>query len=905
MSQNNAQAMASTYNTLHGLSPEDTVLFHSSISFDMSVAQIWGTLTSGAKMALALKDVKRDPFKLATFMGEASVTFLNMVPTQLACMLEPSSTALSACSSLRRIILGGEALQPPLVRAIYDLGIPATIWNQWGPSECTVSTIFGEVDYPGEDQSSLPLGYAVNNASHYVVDERMLPVPVGVLGQICVCGAQVSGGYVNRPDETAQNFVEDPFASEGFRSQGWTTMYKTGDQGCFRPNGLTEFHGRISGDKQIKLRGYRIDLGEVEDALYRAAAALDGSRVAEATVLARGPEAIKCRAGDERQLIAFLALSESIPMNDQRKVVNALHTDIRRSLNNYMLPNGYHIYAGSLPKLISGKLDRQMLLQQRLDLIFAGPVQRDDERHPELEANEEHQDVLPKVNEAFKEVLKLPEVYELRTNESFFDLGGHSASLVRLNSTLKNRFKVDTTLVELIEKPTPAGVTQTVVEKLHRDQNGAASKVSHGIEIDWELETALSKDPRWSPGSGKSTATRSETTNVLLVGAESFVGVHILRELLAATPSLTVHVLASEGQTRLPDLARLFDRWHLFKEPVTRAALAPHTRIVPGTLAQPSFGLTEEQFEVLGRSLYAIYYAGGHVSLLKPYTELRRSNVESVRDLIELAKVGSKLTELHYLSTWSVAHLQSWTDTQRTLDTIDVTEQSFNHFRPDSGNQLGYFKSRWAAERLLERASHCGFPVTIYRSSAVSAPAASGLAPSDDNFTHNMILDMIATGKIPSFDAAGPGIDFDLDFVPIDYLATVLAGLSLSDHVRSARPVGTPHYFHIGNPSPLPLARLPDLLPTIKGGGAAGERLPVEAWLAGMPEIDAAEETRQLERTVLRAYFGHGHRMFALDRSRLEEALVVLRESGGAVVEAPPPVDAEFLGVMFRRSRQG
>lgn len=179
--------------------------------------------------------------------------------------------------------------------------------------------------------------------------------------------------------------------------------------------------------------------------------------------------------------------------------------------------------------------------------------------------------------------------------------------------------------------------------------------------------------------------------------------------------------------------------------------------------------------------------------------------------------------------------------------------------------------------------------MSIYRSSAITASKKSRPAALEDNFTHNMVLDMITSGKIPKMDHEGPS--FSLDFVPIDYLISTLLNLSTSDLVRSDCKAAT--YYHIGNPSPLKLSALPGLLPKIRDDGLAGEMLPVGDWAQVMYER-AVDEKKQIEWAVFKEYLDLGHNMFSLDNTRTNEAL---KKSG----DQRPKVDCAPVDEMFLR----
>lgn len=889
LSHSNTQAMLSSHNEVHALNAQDTILFHSSMSFDLSVVQIWGSLTSGATMALASQETRQDPVKLARFMRDAAVTITYFPATQFALLLEHNADDLRKCISYRRALFAGEYLPVRLVKAIYDLKTPVTIFNQWGPSETTVQTTSHQASYPGPADLNLPIGHPLANCSHYIVDRQLRPVPASVIGELCIGGAQVSGGYRNRPAVTQDVFVVDPFCSESFKAQGWSKIYRTGDRGCFLPNGQIAFKGRISGDKQIKLRGHRIDLAEIENEIHLAAQHLEGQKLVDVAVLPRSAADDEAALTDNRQLIAFIVPSRVCTPSEQKMLVNSLHKTISVVLNDVMLPSAYQ-FMNTLSGLVSGKIDRQMLLKTDLNVIFPSRSSRLNEYG--IQGDEE---TLVSVILAFKEVLKIPHDRELLPTESFFDLGGQSILLLRLRATLKRRFGVDIPLARLFEHPTPISIASRVLGYANdEDQQKPGANASQAAP-DWAAESTLPSTGQYDLRPSVTPVPRSEITNILLTGVDSFVGIHMLAKLMSAFPSAIIHVLGSQVKLIPFDIQASFEQWHLFDETITSAKVESQIRCVAGTLSLAQFGLDKQTFQELGRSVQSIYHIGGHVSLLKTYGDLKRLNVGSTLDVINLAHYGSNRTEIHYLSTWSVPHLQSWTKFQHENSSIDNTETGPAKYQPGGGEELGYFKSRWVAEMLLNEAANRGFPVSIYRSSAVTSNITSKLSTPDDNLTQNMVLKMIEIGSIPDLGTSSP--EFAMDFIPVDYLVSVMTHLSGSDEV------GTPGglaYYHIGNPSPLKLHDLPALIAQIRDDGVNGTVVPLSEWIASLSSgtgdgSAGDDETAQLERTVLKQFLDLGHRMFSLDGTQTKAAL----EKVGSVLECPA-VDERYLGRLFQ-----
>ncbi|KAA8649458.1 putative Nonribosomal peptide synthetase [Aspergillus tanneri] len=890
LTQSNTQQMLSTLHHDFQFTPQDHFLHHSSISFDLSIVQIFSALTSGARVCVASSTIRKDPIALATYMEASQISVTYFTPTQFALLMEHATEKLQRLQNYRIAYFAGERLPVRVVKAFYDLGTPAVVYNTWSPSELVVQTTIQRVNKPTDDSSSIPIGFPMANTRHYILGDRGRPLPAGLVGEIVVGGAQVGLEYINRPDANEKAFHPDPFCSEEDKQQhGWTRMFRTGDRGRYLPGGNLEFHGRIAGDKQIKLRGYRIDLGEVEHRLFvEANKDPTGPGIVDLAVIARRVVVDSESHGDDRQLIAFVVPKKHLDKHGMSAFAVRLNQYGSRYLNPYMLPSAYQ-FLQALPVTIGGKIDRQQLLHGDLRLTY--PIEEAQIQRAQLNnghANEVcAESVVATVMDGFRDVLKLPRDRPIAPSDSFFALGGNSIMLVRLQARLKRALKKPLALNPMFKAPTPQGIAQIL-----GGGSITTTSATTKLEIDWDEETSLNFQLQ-SPSVPKIAA--SDISSILLTGADSFIGVHMLATILQDPGIATVYILGSQKQLQYSDVEAAFDHyrlWPLFPNP---ELVAPRIICVAGSLGSPRFGLSLPQFRRLAGRVQAIYHLGGYVSLLQPYDALRSLNVESVRDVIDVARLGAVQTHIHHLSTWSVPHLQTWSTSQRTTPQKTIAgEGSASHFTPEASNRFGYFKSRWVAERLMEQAAERGFPVTIYRASAATGSSVTSVPEPKDDFIRTMILSMVQAGAVPDLTQAD--LAFVADFVPVDYLtegfhALATSGLQPPIDGKEAT------FHHLCNPSPLPISRLPSLVGEILAEpGRAGKTLPVAEWLETVSRMDDSPDAR-VRWEVLSEYFDLGHNMFALESSKTREKL---RRLG--VVECPP-IGAEYLRTMLESSR--
>ncbi|MEN3541004.1 Pls/PosA family non-ribosomal peptide synthetase [Microbispora sp. ZYX-F-249] len=385
---------------LYGVRPHDRVYQGMTISFDFSIEEIWPTWSAGAALVAGPAGLPQFGAELADFLDQSGITILYCVPTLLA-------TIPRELPRLRTLIVGGEPCPPRLVERWSRPG--RRILNTYGPTEATVTATCAEL-LPGRQ---VTIGRPLPTYSVVLLDERRDPVPDGEVGEICIGGPGVARGYVGRPDLTADRFVEHPLAPPGGR------LYRTGDLGRVTANGEIEYLGRA--DSEVKIRGHRVDLGEIENVL------LEDAGVAEA-VAALVPVPGTESSGGELAAYVVPAAADGDGDGDGdggRALAGRLHDRLRRRLPSYMLPAFMDVVA-ALPAMPSGKVDRRKLPPPTgRRLVGPGPVTP---AEGELET---------RLREVWAEAFGLaPESLSVEA-DFFTDLGGHSLLAARVVSLLR------------------------------------------------------------------------------------------------------------------------------------------------------------------------------------------------------------------------------------------------------------------------------------------------------------------------------------------------------------------------------------------------------------------------------------------------------------------------------------
>ncbi|WP_312691017.1 enterobactin non-ribosomal peptide synthetase EntF [Kosakonia sp.] len=384
------------------LTDTDVVAQKTPCSFDVSVWEFWWPFIAGSQLVMAEPDAHRDPLALQAFFAHFGVTTTHFVPSMLAAFVA-SLTAESAsqcCRTLKQVFCSGEALPADLCREWQHLtGVP--LHNLYGPTEAAVDVSWypahGEV-LAGVQGNSVPIGFPVWNTGLRILDAMMREVPPGVAGDLYLTGIQLAQGYLGRPDLTASRFIADPFAA-GER------MYRTGDVARWLENGAVEYLGRS--DDQLKIRGQRIELGEIDRAM------LTLPDVAQAVAHACVFNQAAASGGDARQVVGYVVSLSGLPLDTA-----ALQAQLRDQLPPHMVPVQV-LQLSALPLSANGKLDRKALPLPTLSAKSKGRAPR--------EGNE------TRVAQAFAGLLGC-EVNDAEAD--FFALGGHSLLAMRLAAQL-------------------------------------------------------------------------------------------------------------------------------------------------------------------------------------------------------------------------------------------------------------------------------------------------------------------------------------------------------------------------------------------------------------------------------------------------------------------------------------
>ncbi|MCU0287005.1 MAG: amino acid adenylation domain-containing protein [Acidobacteria bacterium] len=407
----------------------DRVLVVTSFSFDITQRSLAMPLMNGAELHLLASEYY-DPTLILQSIAACEITLMNCPPSMFYPLIETKDdNAYRKLQSLRILFLGGEAISASRLKPwVESRECRTEIANVYGAAECTdVSSFYRLKDFDRYIKTSVPAGKPIYNSQVYILDKNLNPVPMGATGEICLAGDGVGKGYINDEKLTIEKYVPNPFSTNDER------LYRTGDLGRFLSDGNIEFIGRV--DHQVKVRGFRVDLGDIETTLRQHDA------VRESVVIDK-----EYSQGDQR-LVAYLVTKIETPKFDHEKLINDLKIFLNDKLPNYMVPSIFVILE-ELPLNPNGKVDRGAL-PDPASVAVSKRANIEGPRTP-LEEN------LVKV---FSDFLKLE---KLGIYDNFFDVGGHSLLATQIIARLNEIYKITLTQIDFLVNPTIAGLAERI-----------------------------------------------------------------------------------------------------------------------------------------------------------------------------------------------------------------------------------------------------------------------------------------------------------------------------------------------------------------------------------------------------------------------------------------------------------
>jgi len=743
------------------ISEDDRVGQVASMAFDTSIEQIFIALTSGATLMLPAPGTMAPSHVLRRAQGKR-VTVLDLTPAywhQILAFTEPADERLR---SIRLMITGGEKADPAICRAALRAAPWARLLNAYGLTETTItSALFDCAAGPWAESpaATVPVGRPVGQARIMVLDEKLNPVPAGELGEIYIGGRAVARGYLGQPARTAERFVPDRGGAPGDR------MYRTGDLGRWLRDGNLDVAGRL--DRQLKVRGFRVEPGEIE------------------AVLAGHPDVdqvsvvVSTRSSGDTRLVAYYTLSPSAAAGPalRHRPAASLRRYLLDRLPGYMIPAEF-VACHHLPPSPGHGPGQEARAEADQDGTESGqrekpaPMPGRGERHTPTEAG---------LSALWARLLRREHI---SLDDDFFMLGGNSLLAAEMLAGTCAIFGISADSVRpltrsLLRDPTLRGFAVAA-----RDARaGKLSAEGDRQEVDFAREARLDVKIRLDADPSRPRPDWRTPRQVLLTGATGFLGAHLLSELLATTAArVWCLVRARDEADALRRIEHAAARYDL--------AAPPSDRVVPltGDLAEPRLGLSDGAFRDLAHGIDIIYHAGALVNFIYPYQELRAANVAGTREVIRLAGLCRGIP-VHYVSTTAVL---AGLGVAGVHEVIEETALAY-----PQRLRMGYVETKYVAEELLRSAGRAGLPVAIYRPLDVVGSIGTG--------AWSTSTEMCAFIRFMTDTGLAPDIDLPLDFVAADICAAAIRHISLSEE-------GTGRTYHLASPKHALLSSLVDRL---------------------------------------------------------------------------------------------
>ena len=680
------------------------------IGFDVSQWEIWSALCAGAQLYLLDDATRIDVDMLADFYVRNAITHA-FVPTVMVRDVVAATSSIR--TALSYVFTAGEKLNPiDTDRVDYELV------DYYGPTEATIFATANRVISASRGMPS-SIGVPVAGAEVLILDEALSDVPVGEEGELLIAGPGLAREYLNNSALTREKFI----VRDGKR------LYRSGDLARFLPDGGIQFLGRR--DEQIKIRGNRVELSEIETQLSLL------PQVRKAAVAATSP-----RDPSRKEIVAFLIVEEAFRAGDDA-LMASIREQMKAILPDYMLPASY-VLVDDLPLTPNGKTDKQALLQHHAAKL--APV-----AGARKEIYEGGQATIAGI---FSELLGHD---DFGLNDSFFDIGGHSLLAAHLIKDISDKLGIRAYIRDIYEYPSVGALHAELQRRTGLSAPTVDAEPIRALRDDVYLPEEVQFNQAGQPSQIVA------PKHIFLTGVTGFVGIHLLQELLDTTHA-TIHcpIRAQSGQHAQSRLEEVLSK----NDIQLKSTELGRIRVYAADLAQPDFGLASSDYRYLCDAVDMIYHSASAVNFIQPYSYMRRDNVQGLREIIRFAAAG-KLKPLALLSTISVyswGHLHTGKRVMLESDDIDQN-------LPAVITDIGYVRSKWVMEKIADLAAKQGLPLMTFRLGYATFHSKTGVC-ADYQWWSRLVKTCITQGTVPALRDLREGL------TTVDYMARAIAHIS-------------------------------------------------------------------------------------------------------------------------------
>lgn len=675
------------------------------IGFDVAQWEIWSALTSGSALYLPNDEIRLQPEDLLSFIEFHQITHV-FVPTVL--VSDIVSLPQPQNLKLRYMFTAGEKLPPVnLTNLSYEL------IDFYGPTEATIFVTYNKVE-SAHLEGAASIGYPIGDTEIFILNDQMEPVKNHESGELFISGQCLAKGYLNSPQLTAEKFL----TPEHFYGK---RLYRSGDLARWLPDGRIQYLGRT--DQQIKIRGNRVELAEIENVIMQVAG------VKKAVAVISQTEKIS-----EKKIIMFLLPSESDTHPTDR-----IRTHLKKVLPSYFMPADFQ-WLSKFPLNANGKIDKTSLLENYQSTASDSGTLLEIKYEP--------------IAAIWRELLGTKEISPA---DNFFDVGGHSLMAAQLASLLGKRIGVKVYARDIYEYPTLQAQVQAMEERTRHAPPTLDSEPFSRLQDDVYLPADVHINPNFN------LRQIVEPQNILLTGATGFVGSHLLAELLVTT-NAHIFCLAREKIHASAEqrLYSVLSRYQI----TLNAEQQERVHVILGDIAEPDFGLTTELYDFLCEKIDIIYHSASAVNFIQPYSYMKRDNVLGLREVIRLA-AKNHTKPLILLSTIAV---YSWGH-RHTGKKIMLENDDIDQNLPAVVNDMGYVRSKWVMEKIADLAASQGLPLMTFRLGYATYHSQTG-ASADYQWWGRLVKTCITHGAVPELTRLREGL------TTVDYITRTIAYIS-------------------------------------------------------------------------------------------------------------------------------
>ena len=681
----------------------DIIVSVTTISFDIFVLESLLPLLNGIKVIIASEKAQTDISLLNEICIANNVTAIQTTPSRMLAYTLDANLG-KFIKKMKYFLIGGEPFNKYLLESL-QTNTKAKIFNMYGPTETAVWSSIKDLS----NTDKINIGNPISNTQMYILDNNLLPLPIGVPGELYISGDGVCSGYFKDLVKTEKAFIKNPFEENSI-------MYKTGDYCKYLPTGEIEYIERI--DNQVKIRGLRIELGEIENKI------LEFPNIKKACI-------IKQTINNRDFISAYFTIKKRVNISELRKYLSDY-------LPRYMVPS-YFTVLEDFPYTPNGKINKKAL-----------PLPK------EILSNSEEKYIGPKTDLQIKLVNIFEQVLNINPigiNDNFFDLGGDSILAMNLNIELK-KITDKISYADIFKFPTVSKL-ENKINSLNEDYDLSYMEKNYDKYtevLDKNLKVPSLYDLKYK-----------EAGNILLTGATGFLGIHILEEFIKNENGKIYCIVRDE--TGLSSKLKLQQKLHYYFDTKYDNLIGKRIFAITGDITKPGFGLDQEKLLDLSNNIDIVINSAAKVSHFGNYSDFYNINVRSVKYMLEFCKSFNK--KFYQISTLSVSgNALEVSNIKQNINQETLFKE--NNLYIGQSLENVYIRSKFEAECLVFDSILDGLDAYIFRIGNLMPRYKDGLFQENisENAYINRLLCFIKIGAIPEYLK-----DIYLEFTPIDITA--------------------------------------------------------------------------------------------------------------------------------------